>query len=199
MARSHVRRMLRMTQAGHLHGLAGDLYEAVTRLPDRLAALPPEQRPRGPLGTGSPARWHLPAVPFTTPATVVAVVIGWREPADRPALVTTLVCSATATALTAHLVRTVNLPLLLGDRPVPSPAEREAILRCWHALNHARNIALGGAVLAAHTVLHRHDTEVSVSWRSRVDRGAAQNTTSGNTKRPRRGRTVARLHREPPQ
>lgn len=160
MPRSHVRRVLRVTQVGHLHGLVGDLYEAVTRLPDRLAALPPEHRPRGPLGTGSPARWHLPAVPFTTPATVVAVVIGWREPADRPALLATLVCSATATALTAHLVRSVNLPLLLGDRPVPSPAERAAILRRWHAQNHVRNIALAGAVLAAHLVVRRHATEV---------------------------------------
>ncbi|QGK69567.1 DUF1772 domain-containing protein [Allosaccharopolyspora coralli] len=157
MTRSRVRRMLRLTQAGHLHGLVGDLYEAITRLPDRLAALPPEQRPRGPLGAGSPARRHLPAVPFTTPATVAAVVLGWREPADRPALLTTLVCSATATALTAHLVRTVNLPLLLGDRPVPSPGERKAILRRWHALNHVRNIALTGAVLAAHAVIHRQD------------------------------------------
>lgn len=139
---------------GYAHWFFGNLYEAVVKVPDRVAAgQEPAAEPavagtRGRLRRGSPLRYYLPGIPLIVVAPVAALAAGWDLPGDRRWLTASATCSLVGTAVTAYLVRTVNLRLFFDDQPV-TPAERERLLRRWHRLNVVRLAAAGGAWLTA--------------------------------------------------
>lgn len=124
----------RVAELGLAHWLSGNLYEAAVDVP----LLVSRGDPTGVLGRGSPVRYYLPA-PVTLAATAVTVVDGWRSGDDRRALVAAGAGVVVAVALTGHLVRTVNIPLLRKD----STAARSRSLGAhWHRVNVARLAAL---------------------------------------------------------
>src|ERR671937_2872016 len=65
---------------GHAHWFFGNLYEAVVRVPHRLAS----ERSAGgtatsPFGAGSPVLYYVPAMPATSPAALAALMFGWNN------------------------------------------------------------------------------------------------------------------------
>jgi hypothetical protein len=147
--------LLDASRFGHAQWFFGNLYEAVVRVPHRLAS---EQRDRNgtasPLGQGSPLRYYVPAVPATFPAAAAALISGWSDREIRLWLVGGAVCSLSGAAATAYLVRTVNMKLFFGDQRL-AVDERERLLRQWYRLNAVRLVASGGAWLAARTARSR--------------------------------------------
>src|SRR5438309_2322790 len=87
--------LLTIAQLGYAHWFFGNLYEAVVRVPDRLAK---DYEPGGEdrrlasvLSVGSPVWYYLPGVPVVIGATLSALAAGWASRNDRPWLgVTTL-------------------------------------------------------------------------------------------------------------
>jgi hypothetical protein len=132
-------------ELGLAHWFFGNLYEEVVRMPARIADQP---SPGGPLAPGSPVRYYIPAAPVTLAATLACVADGWRRRADRPALAAAALLTAAGTALTAHLVRAVNLRLLDDARRPADPAERQRLVEHWHRVNRIRLVAVAGAAVA---------------------------------------------------
>lgn len=141
---------LTVARAGLLQWFAVNLYEAVVRMPERLATeqAHPDRTPhRGPLSPGSPARFHLPAAPLVLGSSVAALVTGLRDGRNTPALVVGAASTAVAVGLTGVLVRTVNLRLL-DDGPPIGEDERRALVRRWHAVNRVRLVAIAAGFAA---------------------------------------------------
>lgn len=140
--------LLNVSKFGHAHWFFGNLYEAVVRVPHRLAS---EQQGRSggasPLGRGSPVRYYAPGAPAIFPAAAAALISGWSTKEIRLWLVTGAVCSLSGAAATAYLVRAVNTKLFFGDQQL-SADERERLLRTWYRLNAFRLAAIGGAWLS---------------------------------------------------
>ncbi|WP_163569826.1 hypothetical protein [Fodinicola feengrottensis] len=67
-------------------------------------------------------------------ATTATVVDRWRD--NKPAAVATAVSTASAVALTAYLVRTVNIRLIRED--TLSANEQAHLVSRWHRLNAVR-------------------------------------------------------------
>jgi hypothetical protein len=131
-------------RAGLAHWFFGNLYEAVVRMPERLA---PGDRM---FAAGSPVRYYLPAAPVTVGATLISVVRGWRRPADRPALTVAGACTVAGAALTGHLVGSVNRRLLGTD--LVDPAERQRLIQHWYRVNGVRLLLAGTALVALEKV-----------------------------------------------
>jgi Domain of unknown function (DUF1772) len=147
-------RLLDLAQLGHAHWLFGNIYEAVVKVPDRLAAehaarVSVDGRAASLFEPGSPVRYYIPAAPLTLAATLGAVVTGWRTARARRWLATAAAGSMTGAAATAYLVRRVNPPLLYSADP-PSPAARHDLVRTWHRINLLRVAAAGVALYATH-------------------------------------------------
>ncbi|GAA1662698.1 DUF1772 domain-containing protein [Fodinicola feengrottensis] len=117
----------------------GNLYEAVVGMPQLLADAPP----RGLLKPGSPVRYYAPLAPVMLAATTATVVDRWRD--NKPAAVATAVSTASAVALTAYLVRTVNIRLIRED--TLSANEQAHLVSRWHRLNAVRLAALTVALI----------------------------------------------------
>jgi hypothetical protein len=160
MARHPARRLpdaaLAVAQFGLAQAFFGNVYEAVARIPDRLAhrrdlavaagepvSLPVMLRP------GSPVRYHLPVGPVILGATVTALVSG-RDggPERRRWSAASAAGTLVAAASTGYVVRSINVPLFFAA-DAPPAAEREALLRRWYALNALRTAATAVAWLAA--------------------------------------------------
>ncbi|MET9019556.1 anthrone oxygenase family protein [Actinopolymorpha sp. NPDC004070] len=140
-------RLLTLAQLGHAHWFFGNLYEAVVRVPDRLAAGAECERAHSPLGPGSPLRYYVPAVPATFPASLAAVWSGWDDcPESRRWLVVAASCSISGAAVTAVLVP-LNLRLFFATEQSPA-AEREELLRTWYRLNALRLATTAAAWIA---------------------------------------------------
>jgi len=92
----------------------GNLYEAVVDMPQLLADARQQRAPRL-LGPGSPLRYYAPTAPLTLAATTATLVDRWRTDGDKRMIAAAAVSTALATALSAYLVRTVNLRLLRAD------------------------------------------------------------------------------------
>ncbi|MFD2077762.1 protein of unknown function [Actinopolymorpha cephalotaxi] len=147
-------RLLTLAQVGHAHWLFGNLYEAVVRVPDRLAGAVDGARVSSPLGPGSPLRYYVPAVPATFPAALAALWAGWDDgPEARRWLAVAASCSVSGAAVTAVLVR-LNLRLFFTSGPLPT-AEREKLLRTWYRLNAVRMAATAAAWIAARQAADR--------------------------------------------
>ncbi|OJZ73872.1 hypothetical protein BRW65_10880 [Mycobacterium paraffinicum] len=136
--------LLGVAQLGHAHWLFGNIYEAVVKIPDRLAS-----SPRSPLlGPGSPLRHYAPGAPITLATTAAAVGKGWEIDDARRWLAAAACCSIAGMAITGYLVRTVNLEVMFAATP-PPPEERDARIRTWYRLNLVRIAAAAGALIAA--------------------------------------------------
>lgn len=151
MVVSRVRRrgfsaLLRLAQVGYAHWLFGNLYESVVRVPDRLSA--EDARMASILSPGSPVRYYLPGIPVVIGATVAALVGGWKSHRDRALLGMLAASTCSGLALTAYLVRAVNLKLFVAGQTV-SAAERQRLLHTWYRLNAVRLLSAGTAWLVA--------------------------------------------------
>jgi Domain of unknown function (DUF1772) len=149
------RLLLDLAQLGHAQWLFGNIYEAVVKIPERLAAEPSAPAPAGAgpgrpsvLAPGSPLRYYAPAALITLAATAAAVSRGWQVDGARRWLTVTAGCSIAALLITGYLIRTVNLKVMFAATS-PPPAERDALIRTWYRLNRVRIAAAAGALLAA--------------------------------------------------
>jgi Domain of unknown function (DUF1772) len=131
---------------GQIHWFFGNVYEAVVDVPQLLVDAQPNRVPRL-LGAGSPLRYYVPAAPVTLVATVVALVGSWRSGGDRTMIATAAASTAGAAAVTAYLVKIVNLRLLGGGTPI-SAAEGRSLVSTWQRGNLVRLLLLGIAALA---------------------------------------------------
>ncbi|MEU4743355.1 anthrone oxygenase family protein [Actinosynnema sp. NPDC023658] len=135
-----------LARLGQAHWFFGNLYEGAVDVP-RLLANARTGRGLRLLGPGSPLRYYAPAGPLTVVATGVTLVRSWRTGGDRRAVATSAAGTAVAAALTAYLVKTVNLRLLRGGKPL-SEDERRRLLATWHRANLVRLVALAVAAAA---------------------------------------------------
>ncbi|GAA4534653.1 anthrone oxygenase family protein [Mycobacterium paraffinicum] len=146
--------VLGLAQLGHAHWLFGNIYEAVVKIPDRLAAEPRAAAPAGSsprsslLAPGSPLRYYAPAAPITVATTAAAVSKGWEIDDARRWLAVTAGCSIAGLGVTGYLIRAVNLAVMFATTP-PPPEERDRLIRTWYRLNLVRIAAAGGALFAA--------------------------------------------------
>jgi hypothetical protein len=147
--------LLTIAQLGHAHWFFGNLYEAVVKVPDRLAEDPNLEirsdriTPRSLLRRGSPVLYFLPGAPVAIGAPLATLAAGWTSQAhDRKWLAVSAGCSLAGGLLTGYIVRQLNTRLFFTvDQP--DRAERDVLLRQWHLLNYARLAASGTAWLAA--------------------------------------------------
>nr|WP_307832108.1 anthrone oxygenase family protein [Prauserella cavernicola] len=135
--------MARLTNA---QWFAVSVFEAVIDLPGRISREPGS----GAFGEGSPARYHVPTAPLILGAAVGAAVTA--PASERTPLVVSAACTGVSAAVTVHLVRTVNVPLLTGAAPERS---RQGLIDRWHALNKVRLVLLAGAGVALEVAARR--------------------------------------------
>ncbi len=148
--------LLAVAQFGQAQWFFGNLYEAVAKIPDRLArqrdlAVPPGEPVTigSMLRPGSPVRFYLPVGPVTVGAAAAALGVGWNGPvAQRRWATASVAGTLTAGLSTAYIVRAVNVRLFFAAEP-PSVDEREALLRRWYALNGVRMVATAVAWVGA--------------------------------------------------
>src|SRR5687767_13153748 len=103
-----------LARLGQAHWFFGNAYEAAVDMPRLLVDARPNRSP-GLLAPGSPLRYYAPAAPVTLASTAMALRDSVRSGGDRRAVTTSAVGTLVATALTAYLVKTVNLRLLRDD------------------------------------------------------------------------------------
>jgi hypothetical protein len=139
-------KLLVIAQLAYAHWFFGNVYEAVVRIPDRLAS--EDQRLESLLGRGSPVRYYLPGIPVIVAATVASVAGGWKSRGDRPWLLALGSAAAVGMGLTVYVVETVNRRIFVAGHPV-TPTERERLLRVWYRVNFVRIVASGAAWLIA--------------------------------------------------
>jgi hypothetical protein len=96
------------------------------------------------MGPGSPVRYYAPAAPLAFGGTAVALVGSWRSGGDRYLITATAVSMASAAALSAYLIRSVNVQLLISDEPL-SERDRHRLVATWHRTNAVRLVALAVA------------------------------------------------------
>jgi hypothetical protein len=136
-------RWAQLATLGQAHWFFGNVYEAVVDVP-RLLTNNPDRKP-GLFTSGSPLRYYAPVAPLTLASTAAALTGSWRDGGDRRAIVVAAAGTATATGLTAYLVRTASREML---EQKPDPARREELARKWHRGNLVRLAALIVAQLA---------------------------------------------------
>ena len=147
--------LLELAQLAHAQWFFGNVYEAVVRLPERLAYSVDggiDQRPASVLGPGSPVRYYVPAAPVGVASTLGALITSRGDARARRWLAISTGCWVSGAAVTAYLVRRVNIKLFFAVDPAapPPPVDREALLHIWYRLNVLRIAAAGGALLAAY-------------------------------------------------
>ena len=139
---------LAVAEFTHAHWLFGNLYEAVVKVPHRVAGSQDNlELHRSPLGAGSPGRYYAPLAPLTLPTAALALVAGWNLPVSRPWMVTAAAASAAGSAATAYLLRSVNPPLFFGPEPL-SEMRQKPLLARWYRVNAFR-LAAGAVALVA--------------------------------------------------
>jgi len=148
--------LLLVAQFGIAQWLFGNIYEAVVRIPERLAVRNAETsaanataRPPSVLGAGSPVRYYAPAVPLTAAGLAAALLSDRQSRATTRWLVLSAASWTCGGAITAYLVKTINLKLFFTLEPPPT-AERDELLRKWYRLNVVRIASAAIALLAAH-------------------------------------------------
>ena len=129
---------------GQLAWLFGNLYEGVVGVPQLLGDARAKRAPSL-LGAGSPVRFYAPVAPLALGATAVTLVKSWRDGNDQRLIATVAGSTAVATVLSAYLIRTVNVPLLVSAEPLPDGSRRR-LIRTWHLMNAVRLVALVAAV-----------------------------------------------------
>jgi hypothetical protein len=149
-----------VARLGQVHWFFGNVYEATVDMPRLLADARSNRVPQL-LGAGSPLRYYLPVAPVTLAATAATLIDSWRSGGDRRAIITATASTASATALTVYLVRTVNLRLLQSNEPL-SVTERRRLVKTFHRGNLLRLLALAVAMWALHQGASMADSETSL-------------------------------------
>ena len=140
---------LTLARLSHAQWFFVNMYEAVVDMPDRIAEQhdsPNRPARRGPLGRGSPARYHVPAAPVVLGSALGAAVTAARRGDAQRVTAIAAASSLCATVLSGHIIRTVNLRLF-DDGPLIAEDERRRLVSRWHALNRARLALLAVATL----------------------------------------------------
>lgn len=154
--------LLNTAQLGLAHWFFGNLYEAVVKVPDRLADDPQltlrsaRITPQSLLRQGSPVRYYLPGAPIALGAGPAALVAGWASLGARRWLAASAAGSLTGGVVTGYIVRGLNTKLFFAAEQ-PDRVEREALLRRWHRLNAVRLLASAVALFATHRARARID------------------------------------------
>jgi hypothetical protein len=118
----------------------GNLYEGLVGVPQLVADARVQRAPRL-IGPGSPVRYFAPVAPLALGGTTVALVDSWRSGGDRRLITATAVSTASAAALSAYLIRSVNRRLLISDELL-SERDRYRLIVTWHRTNVVRLVAL---------------------------------------------------------
>ena len=154
-------RLLGLAEFSHAHWFFGNLYEALVKVPHRVAASEASgELPRSPFGAGSPGRYYAPIAPINTPAAIAALVAGWNRPSSRVWTVVAAAASTTGTAATVYLLRSVNPHLFFSPQPL-SEQRRNPLLKRWYRVNAIRLTASAialGAIHQARTIRLRNHT-----------------------------------------
>ncbi|MGO4859766.1 hypothetical protein [Arthrobacter sp. 2MCAF14] len=141
-------RLLGVAEFTHAHWFFGNLYEALVKIPDRVAASEASPGlPRTPFGAGSPGRYYAPIAPLSAPAAVAALITGWKHSGSRPWLIVGAASSITGAAATAYLLRSVNPKLFFSPQPLDE-TRRNPLLKRWYKV-HALRITASAVALAA--------------------------------------------------
>jgi hypothetical protein len=143
-------RLLGVAEFSHAHWFFGNLYEALVKIPHRVAAseASPELS-RSPFGAGSPGRYYAPIAPVNAPAAIAALVAGWHHSNSRAWLIVAAASSTTGAAATAYLLRSVNPHLFFSPQPL-SEMRRKPLLRRWYRVHALRLTASAVALVAIH-------------------------------------------------
>jgi hypothetical protein len=142
--------LLGVAEFTHAHWFFGNLYEAVVKIPDRVAASAPSRElPRTPFGAGSPGRYYAPIAPLSAPAAVAALVAGWKHSDNKAWLMVGAASSATGAAATAYLLRSVNPKLFFSPYPLEE-TRRRPLLKRWYRVHALRLTASAVALAAIH-------------------------------------------------
>lgn len=138
----------------------GNLYEGLVGMPQLLADARSNRAPRL-MGPGSPVRYFAPVAPVAFGATTVTLVKSWQSHGDRRLIRATSASVAFAAALSAYLIRSVNVRLLTSNEPL-TEHDRHRMVATWHIANAARLGALVVAVASLSRVSsERPDAEPS--------------------------------------
>lgn len=149
-----VDRLLDVAELSHAHWFFGNLYEAVVKIPHRVAAAGASRElPRSPFGAGSPGRYYAPIAPMNAPAAIAALAAGWKPANTRAWLIVAAASSTTGAVATAYLLRSINPELFFSPQPL-SEMRRKPLLRRWYRI-HALRLTASAVALAA---LHRART-----------------------------------------
>ncbi len=141
-------RLLGVAEFSHAHWFFGNLYEALVKIPHRVAAAEPSRElPRSPFGAGSPGRYYAPIAPINAPAAIAALVAGWNQADSRPWLIVAAASSTTGAAATAYLLRSINPVLFFSPQPL-SEMRRNPLLKRWYRV-HVFRLAASAVALAA--------------------------------------------------
>jgi len=145
-----VTRLLDVAEFTHAHWFFGNLYEALVKVPARVAASNPSpELPRVPLGAGSPGRYYAPIAPLNAPAAIGSLVVGWDHPRSRPWLLAAAISSASGAAVTAYVLRSLNPRLFFSPQPL-SEDQRRPLLKRWYRIHAVRLITSAAALAAIH-------------------------------------------------
>lgn len=140
--------LLDVAEFSHAHWFFGNLYEALVKVPDRVAASEPSRElPRSPFGAGSPGRYYAPVAPINAPAVIGALIAGWNHQPSRTSLLVAAASSATGAAATVYVLRFLNPRLFFSPQPLGED-ERRPLLRHWYRI-HAVRLAASAVALAA--------------------------------------------------
>jgi Domain of unknown function (DUF1772) len=122
----------------------GNLYEGLVGVPQLLYDARAQRAP-GLIAPGSPIRYFAPVAPLAFGATTVSLARSFRSGGDRRLITTTVVSTASAAALSAYLIGSVNVRLLSSDNPL-SDHDRYQMVATWHTMNAVRLVALAVAI-----------------------------------------------------
>jgi len=143
-------RLLGAAEITHAHWFFGNLYEAIVKIPHRVAASEPSRElPRTPFGAGSPGRYYAPVAALNTPAAVAALLSGWGRSETRTWLIVAALSSATGAAATAYLLRSINPALFFSPHPL-SEMQAKPLLKRWYRVHALRLTASAIALTAIH-------------------------------------------------
>ncbi len=143
-------RLLDVAEFSHAHWFFGNVYEALVKIPTRVAASEASQGlPRTPFGAGSPGRYYVPIAPLNAPVALGALVAGWNRPDTRPSLIVAAASSAVGAAVTAYVLGFLNPKLFFSPQPLDED-QRRPLLAQWYRIHVVRLTASAVSLAAIH-------------------------------------------------
>lgn len=110
----------------------GNAYEGAVGVPQLIASA---NRQAGVLTAGSPLRYFGPIAPVAIGGTAAVLALSWHTGVNRRAVVAATATLGAALGLSAHLIRSINIPLLKGEVDAQG---RPRLISRWHRGNTVR-------------------------------------------------------------